>query len=141
MPLARKAVGTTTEHVHNNQYVTCTYDLNFQNVVLTLHSAWRSEAELGGALYSKRLRPHHFDEDDVNPTRTYLILHSWMLWRSTRDGCKDRKACRANKWLHELDKLRSAISALGSAGGGTGNRAADTMIKQWCPCALLDPPP
>ena len=68
--------------------------------------------------------------------RTYLVLRAWMLWRSTRDGWKDRKSCRAIWWMHEHDKLRSAISALSCLGGGSGNAAADAMIRQWCPGVL-----
>ena len=134
--VGRKPSGSNTVQAHSNQYFWCTNAPNYPDVVMTMHPAWRSEAELGGALYSKRLRPHHFDDDDVNPIRTYLVLRSWMLWRSTRDGWKDRKNCRAIWWMHEHDKLRCAISALRCLGGGAGDAAADTMIGQWCPGVL-----
>ena len=132
-PAGRKPAGTHTVAEHSNVYFTMTNNPGFQDVVLAMLRSWQTADEMGTAEFSKRLRPHHFGESKANPHRTYLVLRSWMLWRSARGGWNDKKAARQRWWRGEQDKLRRDIAALREPGGGTGSPKADSMIRVWMP--------
>ena len=132
----KKPRGANTVAEHTNYYFTCTNDPKYCDVVMGIHSVWRKPEELGTSLFSKRVRPHHFGDGEGNPVRSYMVLRSWMLWRSLRNGWNTRKISREQWWQHEHDRLRRDIGALHVVGGGTGNSKADDMIRVWSPTVL-----
>ena len=73
----------------------------------------------------------------TKPIISYMVLRSWMIWRSNHGVFLDAK--QARRWWHgqEIASLRNDIRALGQEGGGTGSAAADARIQAWCPEALM----
>ena len=106
---------------------------------MRIRPAWHTAEPQGmGGAYpkSKTLQILSMDSDFRFPTRTYLALRCWSLWRSSQGTWLGHRAARQRWFDSEKQEIRNAIQALGLPTGTTGSKKADSLIEQWLPDVL-----
>ena len=142
MMIPKAAPGTNV--VMRNGIFTLVRDPKYSDAKMLLLRKW-AVPELLGKVHgckkkSKTCLIRDYDGNIAplaNPTITYLVLRSWMVWRSDHSAFLDSNQARRCWHNEEIEALRADVRALEHPGGGTGSEAADSRIRTWCPAALL----
>ena len=82
---------------------------------------------------SKTLTILSYDASEEAPTRTFLMLRAWMLWRVQRHGFIGKRVARMRWFAEEERSLKQAIADLQVLGSRTGCAKADAEIAKWMP--------
>lgn len=122
-----------THTAWGNGYFTCTNDPAYRDAKIRLRPRWCTAEHLQRGEMSKAYTILTYDDTEDAPTRTYLMLRAWMLWRVQRNGFVGKRMVRRRWFEHEVRSLRQDIANLMVAGGGTGSAAADVEISRWMP--------
>ena len=85
---------------------------------------------------SKTMKIVTIDSNLKNPTRVYILLRCWSLWRARQGSWLQHRPSRQRWWDTEFADIRVAIGNLGFPAGTTGSAAADSKIKIWLPEVL-----
>ena len=129
--LARQLAGTHV--VSSNGYFTLTDNRNYPDVRMSIMRQWCRKGELGVEELSKTVVPKHYGDDRACPTRSFLVLRAWMLWRARRDGWCSLRSSRRMVFADEFRALKKELHIAGGGAPTTGNAAADERMKEWLP--------
>ena len=121
--------------VRSTGYFTMTRNPNYADVKIVLQNKRAQPGLLGTGKKSKTVQIRDYDVGGA-PHMAFLVLRSWMLWRSNVPAFLTSKAARQRWHDTEALSLRDDILRLAVSGGSTGNPAADDAIKRWWPAAL-----
>ena len=135
-PKEKAAPGT---HIveSDNYFSLANYGRGDAKMILRTKWAVAPPVGMGFTQLSKTIQIATFDDNLDAPTRSYIVLRAWALWRSKQNNWVQYSPERAGWYQREHGKLKKAIANLGEAFGTTGNANADTCIREWVPDLLL----
>jgi hypothetical protein len=104
-------------------------------VKILMHQCWTSEPPvgLGHSSMSRTLTPSHYGESRAEPSRSFILLRAWMLWRVHVDGWATAERGRHRQFQEDETLLEQDILRLHAPGGMLGNAEADKLLLSWVP--------
>ena len=136
----RAARGTYVLRDLSNPYFTFMNNEHHHDLKVRVVSRWCTTGDLGTSDMSKALPPVRFGATKEHPGACLLSLRAWMIWKSKHNGFCNGRSCRRRLFRQAVDDLRRDIHDCDPAGlMTTGNEAADILISQWAPEALVGP--
>ena len=84
---------------------------------------------------SKTMLPSKCGETRDVPTRSFLVLKAWIIWRARQtDGFLESSASRQRRFDEEAEDLLAHIKRIQpQADGLLGNAHATTLLREWAP--------